>query len=202
MIPERRPQTCFSLVRRSICNPFRLNEPRATGNGQRSLGGYASGPKENLGGTFWQQRRAAGNWQWATESWRLASGAKEVFGVLFGSNDDPPGNRQLATESWRLSKWRERKLWGTFWQQRRAAGNGQWAMGNRALEAKQIARKKILGYFFAGNGQRATGNGHQATGKWQRATGNGQLATATGNWQPATGNGNRQLATGNWQRES
>ena len=45
----------------------------------------------------------------------------------------------------------------------RATGNWQQALGNQVFEAKQMARKKIVGYFLAVT--MAAGNGQQAPGQ-------------------------------------
>ena len=75
--------------------------------------------------------------------------------------------------------------------------NGQRATGNKVLEAKQMARKKLFGVLFDGNRDQWT------IGNEQRATGSGNGELATGNWQrqlaTATGNGNWQLVTGIWR---
>ncbi len=74
-------------------------------------------------------------------------------------------------------------------------GNGQLAMGNRILEAKQVARKKIFGHFLAAttsSGQLAMGNGVLEAKQVARKKFLGSFL-ARGSWK-------RQRATG-WHRQ-
>ena len=84
---------------------------------------------------------------------------------------------------------------GTFSLQPKATGNGQLAMGNRILEAKQVARKKIFGHFLAAttsSGQLVMDNGVLEAKQVARKKFVGSFL-ATGSWK-------RQRATG-WHRQ-